>query len=173
MLSAPTRTYLLWIHLTWTTFNHPVWTTSLCIPWPFCSALNWVYFPWLGLFPSAGSCSLNWVYFPWLGLAPLTGSISLDWVHFPWQGLARSISLGMAPFTGSISLDWSELHPFTIWSALYPFTIWPALHMRVEQKVLNRGLHCEGPGVCNYQSRLKFSWHGESIFLLAKDLAKV
>ena len=28
--------------------------------------------------------------------------------------------------------------------------------MRVEQKVLNRGLHCEGPGVCNYQSRLKF-----------------
>ena len=28
--------------------------------------------------------------------------------------------------------------------------------MRVEQKVLNRGLYCEGPGVCNYQSRLKF-----------------
>ena len=39
MLSAPTRTYLLWIHLTWTTFNHPVWTTSLCIPLHFCSEL--------------------------------------------------------------------------------------------------------------------------------------
>ena len=46
--------------------------------------------------------------------------------------------------------------------------------MRVEQKVLNRGLHCEGPGVCNYQSRLKF--FPEMVkenFLLAKDLAKV
>ena len=39
MRSAPTRTYLLWIHQTWTTFNHPVWTTSLCIPLPFCSEL--------------------------------------------------------------------------------------------------------------------------------------
>ena len=29
-------------------------------------------------------------------------------------------------------------------------------YLRVEQKLLNRGLHCEGPGVCNYQSRLKF-----------------
>ena len=28
--------------------------------------------------------------------------------------------------------------------------------MRVEQKVLNRGLHCEGPGACIYHSRLKF-----------------
>ena len=26
----------------------------------------------------------------------------------------------------------------------------PNKHMRVEQKVLNRGLHCEGPGVCSY-----------------------
>ena len=76
MLSAPSRTYLLWIHLTWTTFNHPVWTTSLCIPWPFCSALNWVYFPWLGLFPLTGSISLDWVWLPWLGLFPLTVQIN-------------------------------------------------------------------------------------------------
>ena len=39
MRNAPTRTYLLWIHQTWTTFNLPVWTTSLCIPLPFCSEL--------------------------------------------------------------------------------------------------------------------------------------
>ena len=48
------------------------------------------------------------------------------------------------------------------------------LYMRVEQKVLNRGLHCEGPGVCNYQSRLKFFPEmAKEFFLLAKDLAKV
>ena len=47
-------------------------------------------------------------------------------------------------------------------------------YMRVEQKVLNRGLHCEGPGVCNYQSRLKFFPEmAKENFLLAKDLAKV
>ena len=46
--------------------------------------------------------------------------------------------------------------------------------MRVEQKVLNRGLYCEGPGVCNYQSRLKFfPGMAKENFLLAKDLAKV
>ena len=46
--------------------------------------------------------------------------------------------------------------------------------MRVEQKVLNRGLHCEGPGVYNYQSRLKFFPEmAKEFFLLAKDLAKV
>ena len=46
--------------------------------------------------------------------------------------------------------------------------------MRVEQKVLNRGLHCEGPGVCNYQSWLKFFPEMAKVnFLLAKDLAKV
>ncbi len=46
--------------------------------------------------------------------------------------------------------------------------------MRVEQKVLNRGLHCEGPGVYNYQSRLKFfpEMAKENV-LLAKDFAKV
>ena len=46
--------------------------------------------------------------------------------------------------------------------------------MRVEQKVLNRGLHCEGPRVYNYQSRLKFfpEMVKENV-LLAKDLAKV
>ena len=48
------------------------------------------------------------------------------------------------------------------------------MYMRVEQKVLNRGLHCEGPGVCNYQSRLKiFPEMAKENFLLAKDLAKV
>ena len=48
------------------------------------------------------------------------------------------------------------------------------IYMRVEQKVLNRGLHCEGPGVCNYQSRLKFCLEmAKELFLLAKDLAKV
>ena len=31
------------------------------------------------------------------------------------------------------------------------------LYVRVEQKVLNRGLHCEGPGVCNYQSQPSLS----------------
>ena len=47
-------------------------------------------------------------------------------------------------------------------------------HVRVEQKVLNRGLHCEGPGVYNYQSRLKFFPEiAKENFLLAKDLAKV
>ena len=46
--------------------------------------------------------------------------------------------------------------------------------MRVEQKVLNRGLHCEGPGVCIYHSRLKFFPEtAKEFFLLAKDLAKV
>ena len=48
------------------------------------------------------------------------------------------------------------------------------VYMRVEQKVLNRGLHCEGPGVCNYQSRLKFFPEmAKESCLLAKDLAKV
>ena len=51
---------------------------------------------------------------------------------------------------------------------------WKKKHMRVEQKVLNRGLHCEGPGVYNYQSRLKFFPEmAKENFLLAKDLAKV
>ena len=50
----------------------------------------------------------------------------------------------------------------------------PYGYMRVEQKVLNRGLHCEGPGVYNYQSRLKFfpEMAKENV-LLAKDFAKV
>ena len=46
-------------------------------------------------------------------------------------------------------------------------------YMRVEQKVLNRGLHCECPGVCNYQPRLKIFGNGERCFFLAKVLAKV
>ena len=40
--------------------------------------------------------------------------------------------------------------------------------MRVEQKVLNRGLHCEGPGLCKYQSRLKFflKWRKKNFYWL-------
>ena len=48
------------------------------------------------------------------------------------------------------------------------------IYMRVEQKVLNRGLHCEGPGACIYHSRLKFFPEmAKENSLLAKDLAKV
>ena len=52
--------------------------------------------------------------------------------------------------------------------------IYNYIYMRAEQKILSRGLHCEGPGVCKYQSRLKFFPEmAKEFFLLAKDLAKV
>ena len=40
--------------------------------------------------------------------------------------------------------------PLTTMTMRYVCRMCTCMYMRVEQKVLNRGLHCEGPGVCSY-----------------------
>ena len=79
--------------MSWTTFNHPVWTTSLCIPLPFCSEL----------YPST-------IYIVWTAsLYHLVWTASL--YHLVWTAPAIWSELRRLTI-------WSELSPFTIWPAL-------------------------------------------------------
>ena len=63
-----------------------------------------------------------------------------------WTG-----ELGTVPW-GFISW-WTLLYSKSFIRFAYRYVY---VYMRVEQKVLDRGLHCEGPGVCIYHSRLTF-----------------
>ena len=116
-------------------FNHSPWTSAKHLTSPSPLTVQEILHNWQRVFRTEDVFTTGWWWETWT---------------ITWMSGVRN--------------NHSEIHLyirlFNYMGQFTPIHNWligpPWIYMRVEQKVLNRGLHCEGPGVYDYQSRLKF-----------------